>query len=127
MARYSVLLVDDEKEFVTTLAERMQMRGLDPAVAFSGEEALELLKHRIPDIIVLDLKMPGIDGLEVLRRVKKSHPQIQVIIVTGHGSERDKAAAMRWGAYDHLQKPVDINDLVRLMDRAFRKKTGTAA
>jgi DNA-binding NtrC family response regulator len=122
MARYSVLLVDDEKEFVTTLAERMQMRGLEPKVAFSGEEALEVLEGHIPDIILLDLKMPGIEGLEVLRRVKKSHPQIQVIIVTGHGSERDKATALRWGAYDHLQKPVDINDLVRIMDRAFQKK-----
>jgi DNA-binding NtrC family response regulator len=122
MAKYSVLLVDDEKEFVTTLAERLQMRGLEPQVAFSGEQALEILENSIPDIIVLDLKMPGIDGLEVLRRVKKCHPQIQVIILTGHGSERDEAAARRWGAFDHLQKPVDINDLVRIMERAFRQK-----
>jgi DNA-binding NtrC family response regulator len=126
MAKYSVLLVDDEKEFVTTLAERLQMRGLEPEVAFNGEQALEVLKNSIPDIIVLDLKMPGIDGLEVLRRVKKSHPQIQVIILTGHGSERDEAAARRWGAFDHLQKPVDINDLVRVMERAFRQKMDAA-
>jgi DNA-binding NtrC family response regulator len=122
MSKFSVLLVDDEKEFVTTLAERMQMRGLEPGVAFSGEQALEILENSIPDVMVLDLKMPGIDGLEVLRRVKKSHPQIQVIILTGHGSERDEAAARRLGAFDHLHKPVDINDLVRIMERAFRQK-----
>jgi DNA-binding response OmpR family regulator len=126
MANYSVLLVDDEKEYVTTLAERMHMRGFEPEVAFSGEQALEILENSIPDIIVLDLKMPGIDGLEVLRRVKKSHPQIQVIILTGHGSERDEAAARRWGAFDHLQKPVDINDLVSVMERAFRQKMDAA-
>jgi DNA-binding response OmpR family regulator len=123
MPKFSVLLVDDEKEFITTLAERLQMRGFEPEVAFSGEQAIEILENNIPDIIVLDLKMPGIDGLEVLRKVKKSHPQIQVIILTGHGSERDEAAARRWGAFDHLQKPVDINDLVQVMERAFRQKT----
>ncbi len=123
MSQFRVLLVDDEKEFVTTLAERMQIRGLDPEVAFSGEQALKILERSLPDVIVLDLKMPGINGLEVLRKVKKSHPQIQVIILTGHGSDRDEAAARRLGAFDHLQKPVDINDLVRVMELAFRQKS----
>jgi DNA-binding NtrC family response regulator len=122
MSKFRVLLVDDEVEYVTTLGERMQMRGLDPEVAFSGEEALKILEHCLPDVMVLDLKMPGIDGLEVLRRVKKRYPQVQVIIVTGHGSERDEAAARRFGAFDHLQKPVDINDLVRIIESAFRQK-----
>jgi DNA-binding NtrC family response regulator len=121
MLKFSVLLVDDEKEFVSTLAERMQMRGFDPQVAFSGEQALEMLTRSIPDVMVLDLKMPGIDGLEVLRRVKKSHPRIQVIILTGHGSERDEVAARRLGAFDHLQKPVDLNDLVLVMEQAFER------
>jgi DNA-binding response OmpR family regulator len=122
MLPFRVLLVDDEKEFVTTLAERMQIRGLDPEVAFSGEQALKILEHSLPDVMVLDLKMPGIDGLEVLREVRRRHPQIQVIILTGHGSDRDEAAARRLGAFDHLQKPVDINDLVRVMELAFRQK-----
>jgi len=126
MSQFKVLLVDDEKEFVTTLAERMQIRGLDPEVAFSGEQALKILEHSVPDVIVLDLKMPGINGLEVLRKVKKSHPQIQVIILTGHGSDRDEAAARRLGAFDHLQKPVDINDLMRVMELAFRQKPEVA-
>jgi DNA-binding response OmpR family regulator len=122
MPKFGVLMVDDEVEYITTLAERMQMRGLDPEVAFSGEEALKILEDCLPDVMVLDLKMPGIDGLEVLRRVKKRYPQVQVIIVTGHGSERDEAAARRLGAFDHLQKPVDINELVRIIESAFRQK-----
>ena len=125
MLNFSVLLVDDEREFVSTLAERMQIRGLVPEVAFSGEEALEILENRVPDVMVVDLKMPGIDGLEVLRFVKKHYPQIQVIILTGHGSERDETAARRLGAFDHLQKPVDINDLVRVMQQAFEQKLAT--
>ncbi len=119
MPRFGVLLVDDEREFVSTLAERLQMRGFDLEVAFSGEQALELLENRIPEVMVLDLRMPGIDGLEVLRLVKRKYPRIQVIILTGHGSERDEEAARRLGAFDHLQKPVDINDLVLVMEQAF--------
>jgi DNA-binding response OmpR family regulator len=126
MSRFKVLLVDDEKEYITTLGERMQMRGLDPEFAFSGEQALKILEYSLPDVIVLDLKMPGIDGLEVLRRVKKRWPQVQVIILTGHGSERDESAARRLGAFDHLQKPVDINDLVRVMELALRQKLQAA-
>ena len=122
--KFRVLLVDDEKEFVSTLAERMQMRGFDPEVAFSGEQALEMLKKDIPDVMVLDLKMPGIDGLEVLRRARKTHPRLQVIILTGHGSERDEEAARRLGAFDHLQKPVDINELVEVMEQAFEEDRG---
>lgn len=117
--KFSVLLVDDEKEFVSTLAERMEMRGFAPEVAFSGEQALEMLARNTPDVMVLDLRMPGMDGLEVLRRAKKSHPRIQVIILTGHGSERDEEAARRLGAFEHLNKPVDINELVVVMEQAF--------
>jgi DNA-binding response OmpR family regulator len=122
MSKFKVLLVDDEREYVTTLGERMEMRGFEPEIAFSGEQALRMLEHSLPDVMVLDLKMPGIDGLEVLRRVKKRYPQIQVIILTGHGSDRDEAAARRLGAFDHLQKPVDITDLVHIMELAFRQK-----
>jgi DNA-binding response OmpR family regulator len=122
MSKFKVLLVDDEREYVTTLGERMEMRGFEPEIAFSGEQALGMLEHSLPDVMVLDLKMPGIDGLEVLRRVKKRYPQIQVIILTGHGSDRDEAAARRLGAFDHLQKPVDINDLVHIMELAFHQQ-----
>jgi len=119
MAKFKVLLVDDEAEFVATLAERLAMRGFAPEVAFSGEEAIALLARNTPDVMVLDLKMPGMDGLEVLRRAKKSCPRIQVIILTGHGSERDEEAARRLGAFEHINKPVDIKELVGVMEQAF--------
>lgn len=72
--------------------------------------------------MILDLKMPGIDGMEVLRRVKKTYPDVQVIILTGHGSEKDEKDARRLGAYDYLRKPVDIDELVRHIKRAYKKK-----
>ena len=86
MSKIRVLLVDDEEAYVKTLAERMEMRDVGSRVALSGEEALQMLEDEPPDVMVLDLRMPGIDGMEVLERVKKEHPQIEVIILTGHGS-----------------------------------------
>jgi len=122
MKEFKVLMVDDEEDFVTTLSERMKMRDVDSDVALDGEQALQRVEDDIPDVMVLDLKMPGIDGLEVLRRVKKAYPQIPVIILTGHGSEKDEAEARRLGAFDYLQKPVDIEKLVQVMRKAYKSK-----
>ena len=113
-----ILLVDDEKDFVTTLSERLEMRDLEPAVVYSGEEALDLLNEETPDVMVLDLKMPGIDGIEVLKRVKSDHPSVAVIILTGHGSEKDRELCMELGAFAYLEKPVDIEKLSDTMKRA---------
>ena len=106
-----ILLVDDEREFVQTLSERLMMRDLGSAVAYDGESALEVAREDEPDVMILDLKMPGIDGIEVLRRIKKTQPEIEVIILTGHGSEADKTTCMQLGAFAYLQKPVDIDEL----------------
>jgi DNA-binding NtrC family response regulator len=114
----SVLFVDDEEDFVRTMAERMEMREVGSEVALNGRQALQMLEQEIPDVMVLDLRMPGIDGMEVLRRVKKSYPQIEVIIMTGHGSDADEEEARRLGAFDYLRKPVDINDLMAKLRRA---------
>ena len=122
MKEFKVLMVDDEEDFVKTLAERMQMRDLDSDVALSGEQALQIVEDQIPDVMVLDLKMPGIDGMEVLRRVRKAYPQVQVVILTGHGSEKDEAEAKRLGAFAYLQKPVDIEKLVVTLKNAYKKK-----
>jgi len=113
-----VLLVDDEKDFVTTLSERLQMRDVEPAVVYSGEEALNLLEDETPDVMVLDLRMPGIDGIEVLKKVKQEHPSVAVIILTGHGSEKDRELCMSLGAFAYLEKPVDIDELSDTMKRA---------
>jgi DNA-binding NtrC family response regulator len=122
MKKIKLLLVDDEKEFVTSLAERIKMREMGSDIALNGEEALQLVSDQVPDVMVLDLKMPGIDGMEVLRRVKKAYPDVQVIILTGHGSEKDEKDARRLGAFDYLQKPVDIDKLVQYIKRAYKNK-----
>jgi DNA-binding NtrC family response regulator len=117
-----VLLVDDEEDFVRTMAERMAMRDLGGAVALSGQQALDMLAGDIPDVMVLDLKMPGLDGMEVLRRVRRSHPDVAVVILTGHGSDADREEAVRLGACEYLQKPVDINRLMDAVRRAGRAR-----
>ncbi len=115
--KIKILLVDDEKEFVESLSERLELRNLKPDVAYDGEQALETVKKEKPDVMVLDLRMPGIDGLEVLRQVKKKHPDIEVVVLTGHGSEEDEKEARRLGASDFLKKPVEMEDLVGALQK----------
>jgi len=121
----NVLFVDDEEDFVRTMAERMEMREVGSEVALSGTQALQMLESEIPDVMVLDLRMPGLDGIEVLRRVKDTYPQVEVIIMTGHGSERDEEEARKLGAYDYLRKPVDINDLMEIIRNAGASRRNT--
>jgi len=116
-----ILLVDDEKEFVDTLSERLKKRKFDSAVVYDGARALESVESDQPDVVVLDLMMPGIDGLETLKRLKKSHPKIEVIILTGHGSEKEEQNAAELGAFAYLQKPVNIELLARTMREAYQK------
>jgi two-component system response regulator CpxR len=113
-----VLLVDDEREFVQTLSERLLMRDMGSAVAYDGESALHMVAEEEPEVMILDLKMPGIDGIEVLRRVKETRPDIEVIILTGHGSDVDRETCMKLGAYAYLQKPVDIEVLSETIKKA---------
>lgn len=116
-----VLLVDDEREFVQTLSERLLMRDMGSAVAYDGESALDLIQEDEPEVMILDLRMPGIDGIEVLRRVKQTNPDIEVIILTGHGSEADRTTCLELGAFAYLQKPVDIDNLSETIRRANEK------
>ncbi|MGE4559006.1 MAG: response regulator [Desulfobulbus sp.] len=116
-----LLLVDDEREFVQTLSERLSMRDIDSAVVYDGESALELMGTDDPEVMILDLKMPGIDGFEVLRKTKETRPNVEVVILTGHGSEEDKATCMQLGAFAYLQKPVDIEELSSTLKRAYAK------
>lgn len=121
-----VLLVDDEREFVQTLSERLQMREMGSAVVFDGQSALECMKNDDPEVMIIDLRMPGIDGIQVLREVKQQKPEIEVIVLTGHGSEKDKATCMELGAFAYFQKPVDIDrlsDALKQAHRAIQKRT----
>ena len=122
MPKLKVLLVDDEQEFVETLAARLMLRDVEATTARNGEEALSAVKQEEPDVILLDLKLPGIDGMEVLRRLKQAYPNVQVIMLTGHGSEQDEEAARTLGAFDCLKKPVDIDALVPRIKDAFKRK-----
>jgi CheY-like chemotaxis protein len=118
-----VLLVDDEREFVQTLSERLLMRDMGSAVAYDGESALAMIHEHEdePEVMILDLKMPGIDGIEVLKRVKQTRPEIEVIILTGHGSEQDRKTCLELGAFAYLQKPVDIEILTETLKKANEK------
>ena len=125
MKALRVLLVDDEEDFVETLADRLKMRDLDATTAHNGEQALSVVKEGEPDVIVLDLKMPGMDGIEVLRRVRKAYPSVEVIILTGHGSEKDEEVARSLGAFDYMKKPVDLDKLVPRIKSAFKQRLRT--
>ncbi len=116
-----ILLVDDEREFVQTLAERLIIRDMGSVVAYDGESALSMVDDEEPEVMILDLKMPGIDGIEVLRKVKKDRPDIEVIILTGHGSESDRQICMQLGAFAYLHKPVDIDLLSNILKQANEK------
>jgi DNA-binding response OmpR family regulator len=122
MKKLKVLLVDDEQEFVQTLADRLAIRDLQTSTAHNGQEALSQVKQDEPDVIVLDLKMPGLHGIDVLKRVKEAYPNVEIIILTGHGSQKDEETARSLGAYDYLKKPTDVETLVSRIQGAFRRK-----
>ena len=114
-----VLLVDDEEEFVSTLAERLEMRDFEAPVATSGDQALALVRDQKFDVIVLDVMMPGIGGLEVMKQVKSAYPDLPVILLTGHGSTKEGMEGMQEGAFDYLMKPLDIDELTAKIKEAI--------
>jgi DNA-binding response OmpR family regulator len=117
-----VLLVDDEVEFINTLAQRLKMRDLHVDTVYDGHQALDFIRKVEPDVIVLDLKMPGLHGIEVLREIKKARQEIQVIILTGHGTDKDEEEARKLGGFDFLHKPADIDLLLAKIKEAFEEK-----
>jgi DNA-binding NtrC family response regulator len=113
-----VLIVDDEAELVSALQERLDLRGFRATGVTTGTDALAYLAATECDVVLLDVKMPGLGGLEVIAKIKNEHPQMQVILLTGHGSRRDAEEGMRLGAFDYLMKPIKIGDLVRILHAA---------
>jgi DNA-binding response OmpR family regulator len=113
-----LLLVDDEEEFVTTLAERLALRGIHARVALSGEEALQALDSQAAHVVVLDVLLPGMGGLEVLRRIRERFPEVQVILLTGRGSDQEAREGVALGALDYLVKPVQLEELIRKIREA---------
>jgi len=117
-----VLLVDDEKDFVASLSERLALRNVDVTGAFSGDEALQLLQDQDFDVVILDVLMPGRDGLETLQDIKKIKPLTQVIMLTGHATVETAISGMKQGAYDYLMKPMETDVLVKKIDNACQLK-----
>ena len=107
-----VVLIDDEEEYAETLAERLGLRGISTRVFLDGQEGLAAIDDDPPDIVLLDVMMPGLGGLETLRQIKAAHPRVQVIMLTGRGSTKEGIEGMRLGAFDFLMKPVQIEDLM---------------
>ncbi len=121
-----VLLVDDEEDFVNTLAQRLKMRDLNVSCVYDGEQGLSRVKQEEPDVLVLDLKMPGLQGMDVLHEVRKTNPNMQVIILTGHGTEKDEEEARSLGGFDFLRKPADIDLLMIKIKEAYAEKIDRA-
>lgn len=113
-----VLLADDEVEFATTLSIRLNLRNFETTVASSGHEALEKIDSKDIDVVILDLKMPDLDGLEVLARLRVNHPKLPVIILTGHGAFEAGREGMELGAFDYIMKPVDLTLLAAKIEEA---------
>mgnify|MGYP000682886202 CR=1 FL=1 len=124
MSSIRILLVDDEADFVQTLAERLELRGFDIRIANDGDGAFSHMESRLPDLVVLDVMMPGIGGLDVLQQIRRSFPEVQVILLTGRGSTHDGIKGMRLGAFDYLMKPCDMDQLIGKVNEATRKKQG---
>ena len=123
MARVNVLLVDDEEPFVEALTKRLSRRQLDITPAYSGAEALEkLAESRTLEVVILDVKMPGMDGTATLGEIKRAHPLVEVIMLTGHATVESAIEGMKLGAFDYLMKPCDINDLVAKVEQAAARK-----
>ena len=118
MKGLKVLLVDDEEDFVTTLAERLELREIETKIATDGETALDIIGKEPFSVIVLDLMMPGLSGMEVLRRIKQMNISAPVILLTGHGSTREGIEGMRLKAFDYLMKPLQIEELIKKIKEA---------
>ena len=117
-----ILIVDDEERFRLTLGKLLKVRELDVTTLGSGPEALEVLKQEQYDVIVLDVRMPGMDGIETLAEIKKLNPNIEVIILTGHASVDAAVDIMKLGGYDYLLKPCSVEELIEKIEAAFERK-----
>lgn len=118
MGGLKVLLVDDEEEFAATLEERLRLRGIEAEYVSDGGRAIERVREKNFDVIVIDVMMPGIGGIEVLKNVKAIEPRARVILLTGRGEAGDSEEGLRLGAFDYLIKPINIDRLIEIMMKA---------
>jgi DNA-binding response OmpR family regulator len=122
MDNFKVMVVDDELDFLETIIKRLKARKIEVTGAESGQKALDLLAGEDFDVIVLDVKMPGMDGIETLREMKKKKPLTEVIMLTGHASVESGIQGMQLGAFDYVMKPVALDELLEKMRQAYERK-----
>jgi len=117
-----VLLVDDEEDYIKTLSQRLEMRGLKVSAATRGEDAVSLAEKQSFDVIVVDLAMSGMDGLETLKLIKENNPDAEIIMLSGQGTVKASTEAMKLGAEDFLEKPVEMKELLEKIDELKNKR-----
>jgi len=122
MEKMKLMLVDDEERFLTTTKKLLAKKGHDVLTATSGMEALEILKQKNMHVVVLDVKMPGMDGIETLKEIKRQFPLVEVIMLTGHATVESAVDGLKSGATDYLMKPTEIDDLLQKAEAAFAKR-----
>ena len=122
MAEMQLLLVDDEEDFLAMMKARLRGRGIEAWTASNGPAAIELLASHAIDVVVLDIKMPGMDGIEVLKHIRRHHPRIEVILLSGHGSVEKAVEGLKLGACDYLLKPCSLSNLLHKAEDAFTRK-----
>ena len=122
MQSAKILLVDDEERFLSTTQKLLNKKGYDVSTANSGNKALELLDQKTIHVVILDVKMPGMDGIETLKAMKKLHPMVEVIMLTGHATVEAAIQGLKSGASDYLMKPADIDDLVNRAEDAYSRR-----
>lgn len=122
MREFNVLVVDDEDEFREVIIKRLVKRGLKVDGAASGMKALEILEHSHTDVVLLDVKMPEMDGIETLRRIRSLKPLVEVVLLTGHASVDSGIEGMKLGAFDYLMKPIELEPLLEKLTDAYEKK-----
>ncbi len=122
MEKLKILLVDDEERFLATTQKLLLKKGMEVKTAVSGPAALDLLRNHNIHVVILDVKMPGMDGIETLKAIKHTHPLVEVIMLTGHATVESAIEGLKSGAMDYLMKPADIDDLVAKAEEAFEKR-----
>ncbi|MFZ7128251.1 MAG: response regulator [Desulfobacterales bacterium] len=122
MEQMKLMLVDDEERFLSTTSKLMTKMGIDVTTASSGAEALEKLRQQAIHVVILDVKMPGMDGIATLREIKRQYPMVEVIMLTGHATVESAIEGLQTGATDYLMKPADIPDIIHKAETAFHKR-----
>lgn len=117
-----ILLVDDEEDFVEMLALRLEELGEKVIPAYNGRQCIETLEKEAVDVVILDIKMPGMDGMQTLKEIKRKFPLVEVIMLTGHGTAQTAVEGMKVGAFDYLLKPADFEDLASKLENARKRK-----